>query len=192
MDNRSISHTRWKCQYHIVFIPKHKKKVLYGKLKADVRDIISTLCRYKDVEIIDGAVCEDHIHLSVAIPPKYSISKLMGYLKGKSTLMIYDRHPEFQSKWDKAFWARGDYVSTIGSITEDVIKIYKRASRRVEKRRSTKYRFISGPVTMLEIPALLGEHVIGPYVGQFKPPLEVVVMTRVACFPDFAYSSWQR
>lgn len=89
MDNKSLSHVRWKCQYHIVFIPKYRKKVLYGKLKTDVRDIISTLCRYKDVEIIDGAVCEDHIHLSVAIPPKYSISKFMGYLKGKSTLMIY-------------------------------------------------------------------------------------------------------
>lgn len=89
MDNKSLSHVRWKCQYHIVFSPKYRKKVLYGKLKADVRDIISTLCRYKDVEIIDGAVCEDHIHLSVAIPPKYSISKFMGYLKGKSTLMIY-------------------------------------------------------------------------------------------------------
>ena len=74
MDNKSLSHVRWKCQYHIVFIPKYRKKVLYGKLKVDVRDIISTLCRYKDVEIIDGAVCEDHIHLSVAIPPKYSIS----------------------------------------------------------------------------------------------------------------------
>ena len=75
-------------------IPKYRKKVLYGKLKADVKDIISTLCRYKDVEIIDGAVCEDHIHLSVVIPLKYSISKFMGYLQGKNMLMIYDRHPE--------------------------------------------------------------------------------------------------
>ena len=108
------------------FYSEIQKEVLYGKLKADVRDIISTLCRYKDVEIIDGAVCEDHIHLSVAIPPKYSISKFMGYLKGKSTLMIYDRHPELQSKWDKAFWARGYYVSTIGNITEDAIKKYIR------------------------------------------------------------------
>ena len=104
------------------FIPKYRKKVLYRKLKADVRDIISTLCRYKDVEIIDDAVCEDYIHLSVAIPPKYSISEFMGYLKGKSILMIYDRHPELQSKWDKAFWARGYYVSTVGNITEDAIK----------------------------------------------------------------------
>ena len=89
MDNQSLSHVRWKCQYHIVFIPKYRKKVLYGKLRNDVREIISTLCRYKDVQIIDGAVCGDHIHLSVAIPPKLSISSFMGYLKGKSTLMIY-------------------------------------------------------------------------------------------------------
>lgn len=93
MDNRSISHTRWKCQYHIVFIPKYRKKVLYGKLKSDVREIINTLYQYKNIEIIAGAVCEDHIHLSLAIPPKLSISDFMGYLKGKSTLMIYDRHP---------------------------------------------------------------------------------------------------
>lgn len=94
MDNRSISHTRWKCQYHIAFIPKYRKKVLYGKIRDDVREIISTLCKYKNVEIIAGAVCIDHVHLSVAIPPKLSISKLMRYQKGKITLMIYDRHPE--------------------------------------------------------------------------------------------------
>ena len=107
MDNKSLSHTRWKCQYHIVFIPKYRKKQLYGQLRADVREIIITLCEYKKVEIIAGAVCEDHIHLSVTIPPKISISNFMGYLKGKSTLMLYDRHPELQSKWNKAFWARG-------------------------------------------------------------------------------------
>ena len=105
MDNKSLSHTRWKCQYHIVFIPKYRKKVLYGRLRNDAREILSTLCKYKNVEIIAGAVCVDHVHLSVAIPPKLSISNFMGYLKGKSTLMIYDRHPELQSKWDKAFWA---------------------------------------------------------------------------------------
>ena len=125
MDNKSLSHVRWKCQYHIVFIPKYRKKVLYGKLKADVRDIISTLCKYKDVEIIDGAVCEDYIHLSVVIPPKYSISKFFGGdLKGKSMLMIYDRHPELQSKWDKAFWARGYYVETIGNVTDEAVQKY--------------------------------------------------------------------
>ena len=98
MDNRSLSHTRWKCQYHIVFIPKYRKKVLYGKMREDVREIIATLCKYKNVEIIAGAVCIDHVHLSIAIPPKLSVSDFMGYLKGKSTLMLYDRHPELQSK----------------------------------------------------------------------------------------------
>ena len=86
--------------------------------------MISTLCKYKNVEIISGAVCIDHVHLSVAIPPKQSVSNFMGYLKGKSTLMIYDRHPELQSKWDKAFWARGYYVETIGNITDEAVQKY--------------------------------------------------------------------
>ena len=124
MDNKSLSHTRWKCQYNIVFIPKYRKKVLYGKVREDVREIISILCKYKSVEIIAGAVCSDHVHLSVAIPPKFSVSDFMGYLKGKSTLMLYDRHPELQSKWDKAFWARGYYVETIGNITDAAVQKY--------------------------------------------------------------------
>ena len=89
MDNRSLSHTRWKCQYHIVFIPKYRKKILYGKILYDVREILETLCEYKQVDIIAGAVCIDHVHLSVAIPTKLSVSQFMGYLKGKSTLMIF-------------------------------------------------------------------------------------------------------
>ena len=124
MDSESLSHTKWKCQYHIVFIPKYRKKVLYGQLKEDVREIIKTLCKYKTIEIISGAVCSDHVHLCVSIPPKIRISEFMGYLKGKSTLMIYDRHPNLQSKWDKAFWARGYYVATIGNVTEAAIKRY--------------------------------------------------------------------
>ena len=115
---------RWKCQYHIVFIPKYRKKTPYGKMREDVREIIMTLCKYKGVEIIAGAVCVDHVHLSVAIPPKLSISNFMGYLKGKSTLMIYDRHPELQSKWNKAFWSRGYYVETIGNITDEAVQKY--------------------------------------------------------------------
>lgn len=126
MDNKSLSHTRWKCQYHIVFIPKYRKKVLYGRLKVDVKEIICTLWKYKRVDIIAGAVCADHVHLSVAIPPKISVSDFMGYLKGKSTLMIYDRHPELQSRWDKSFWARGYYVETIGNITDAAVERYIR------------------------------------------------------------------
>jgi len=93
-------------------------------VREDVREIISTLCRYKGVEIIAGAVCTDHVHLNVAVPPKISISNFMGYLKGKSTLMIYDRHPELQSKWDKAVWARGYYVETVGNITDEAVQKY--------------------------------------------------------------------
>ena len=142
MDKKSLSHTKWKCQYHIVFIPKYRKKQLYGQIKVDVRGIISTLCKYKDVEIIAGAVCEEHVHLSVAILPKISISSFMGYLKGKSTLMIYGRHPELQSKWNKAFWARGYYVETIGNITEDAVRKYingQAEESRKEDARSTAF-----------------------------------------------------
>ena len=106
------------------FIPKYRKKKLYGSVRADVRDIIKILCKYKDVEIIEGAVCIDHVHLCVAIPPKMSVSSFMGYLKGKSALMIFDKHPELQSKWNKAFWARGYYVATVGNLTEDAIRKY--------------------------------------------------------------------
>ena len=124
MDNKSISHTRWKCQYHIVFIPKYRKKTLYGKVREDVREIIKTLCNYKNVEIIAGAVCVDHVHLSVAIPPKLSISSFMGYLKGKSALMIFDRHANLKYKFgNRHFWSEGYYVSTVG-LNEATIKKY--------------------------------------------------------------------
>ena len=122
MDDKSLSHTRWKCQYHIVFIPKYRKKVLYGKVRDDVREIISTLCKYKNVEIIAGAVCIDHVHLSVAVPPKISISSFMGYLKGKSALMIFDKHANLKYKFgNRHFWAEGYYVSTVG-LNEATIK----------------------------------------------------------------------
>ena len=133
--------TKWKCQYHIVFIPKYRKKVLYGKLKVDVKEILSTLCRYRGVEIISGAVCSDHVHLSVSIPPKMSISSFMGYLKGKSTLMIYDKYPKLQSKWDKAFWARGYYVATIGNVTEEAIKKYIEEQSEESKQEDMRSRF---------------------------------------------------
>jgi len=137
MDTRSLSHTRWKCQYHIVFIPKYRQRRLYGQLRKDIREIIKKLCEYKKVEIINGAVCPNHIHINVIIPPKLSISEFMGYLKGKSALMIYDKQPQQRSKWDKSFWARGYYVATVGTVTEDVIKKYileqEEASRKEDK-----------------------------------------------------------
>ena len=112
--------------------------VLYGQLKNDIRDIISTLCKYKNVEIIAGAVCVDHVHLSVAIPPKICVSDFMGYLKGKSTLMIYDRHPELQSKWNKAFWARGYYVETVGNITDEAVQKYIKEQAEESRKEDTR------------------------------------------------------
>ena len=126
MDSHSLSHTKWESQYHIVFIPKYRRKVLYGKVRADVREIIRILCKYKKVEIIEGAVCKDHVHLCLSIPPKMSVSDFMGYLKGKSALMIFDRHPELGEKWNREFWARGYYVTTIGNVNEETVKKYIR------------------------------------------------------------------
>ena len=124
MDSKSLSHTKWKCQYHIVFIPKYRQKKLFGRVRADLKDILKQLCLYKKVEIVEGAICSDHVHLCVCIPPKLSVSDFMGYLKGKSALMLYDKHPELESKWNKSLWARGYYVATVGNITEDAIKQY--------------------------------------------------------------------
>lgn len=125
MDNRSITHTRWNCTYHIVFIPKYRRKIMYGETKRDLVEIINKLCEMKQVELLDGSVCVDHIHMYVAIPPKISVSEFMSYLKGKSTLMLFDRHPEYRQKWgDRHFWARGYYVSTVGNVNEDTIRKY--------------------------------------------------------------------
>ena len=124
MDTHSLAHTKWECQYHIVFIPKYRQKRLHGEIRQDIREIIKVLCGYKKVEIINGAVCKDHIHLHLSIPPKLSVSEFMGYLKGKSALMIYDKHPGQRSKWNKSFWARGYYVATIGAISEETIRKY--------------------------------------------------------------------
>ena len=126
MDSSSLAHCKWECQYHIVFIPKYRKKKLYGLVRDDVREIIRTLCKYKKVEIVAGAVCADHVHLCVSIPPKLSVSDFVGYLKGKSALMIFDKHPEMGNKWDRSFWARGYYVATVGNVNEETVKEYIR------------------------------------------------------------------
>ena len=141
MDSSSLAHCKWECQYHIVFIPKFRRKKLYGMVKDDVRDLIKTLCSYKKVEIIAGAVCADHVHLCVSIPPKLSISDFVGYLKGKSALMIYDKHPEMESKWDRSFWARGYYVTTIGNVNEETVKEYiQRQTEESKKEEKKTYR----------------------------------------------------
>ena len=139
MDKNTLSHTTWECKYHIVFAPKYRRQIIYGNIKADVANILSTLCKRKGVEIIEAECCKDHIHMLVRIPPNISVSEFMGYLKGKSALMIFDKHPEVGSKWDRSFWVRGYYVSTVGNITEDAIKRYiqeqQEESKQEEQRR---------------------------------------------------------
>ena len=123
LDTNSLAHTQWECKYHIVFAPKYRRQIVYGKIKQDIGQMIRKLCEYKGVEIIEAEACKDHIHMLVAIPPKYSISQFMGYLKGKSSLMIFEKYANLKYKYgNRHFWCRGYYVSTVGknkkAITE--------------------------------------------------------------------------
>ena len=109
------AHSTWRCQYHIVFAPKFRRKVIYGKLKADIGQILRKLCEEKKVEIIEAEACPDHIHMLVSIPPHLSVAQFVGFLKGKSTLMIFDRHANLKYKYgSRQFWCRGYYVDTVG------------------------------------------------------------------------------
>ena len=115
MDKNSLSHTKWDCKYHVVFAPKYRRQVIYGKIKTDIGKILRKLCEQKGVEILEATACKDHVHLVLAIPPKYSISSIMGYIKGKSSLMIFDRHANLKYKYgNRHFWCRGYYVDTVG------------------------------------------------------------------------------
>ena len=123
MDNSSLAHTKWNCKYHIVFAPKYRRQIIYGKIKTDIGIILRKLCERKGVEIIDANACSDHIHMLLEIPPKYSVSEIMGYLKGKSSLMIFDRHANLKYKYgNRHFWAEGYYVSTVGLNDQTVAK----------------------------------------------------------------------
>ena len=114
-DINSLDHTSWRCQYHIVFAPKYRRQVIYREIKVDIGKILRKLCDQKGVEIIEAELCPDHVHMLVSIPPKYSVSQIMGYLKGKSSLMIFDRHANLKYKYgNRHFWARGYYVDTVG------------------------------------------------------------------------------
>ena len=112
---KSSAHSKYRCQYHIVFAPKFRRQVIYGQLKRDIGEIIRKLCEQKGVEIIEAEACKDHIHLLVSIPPHLSVAQFMGYLKGKSSLMIFDRHANLKYKYgERKFWCRGYYVDTVG------------------------------------------------------------------------------
>ncbi len=120
-DSQSLSHTKWNCKYHLVFAPKYRRQEIYGKLREDIGQILRQLCEMKKVEIIEAEACPDHIHLLVSIPPSLSVSQFVGYLKGKSSLMIFDRHANLKYKYgNRHFWCRGYYVDTVGRNKERI------------------------------------------------------------------------
>ena len=115
LDTNSLAHTKWNCKYHIVFAPKYRRQVIYGKIKADIGKMLRKLCEYKQIEILEAEAFKDHIHMLISVPPKYSISQIMGYLKGKSSLMIFEKYANLKYKYgNRHFWCRGFYVDTVG------------------------------------------------------------------------------
>ena len=115
LDTDSLAHTKWNCKYHIVFAPKYRRQLIYGKIKADIGKMLRKLCEYKQIEILEAEACKDHIHMLISVPPKYSISQIMGYLKGKSSLMIFEKYANLKYKYgNRHFWCRGFYVDTVG------------------------------------------------------------------------------
>ena len=124
IDAKSLAHTKWNCKYHVVFAPKYRRKVFFQEKRKDIREIIQTLCQWKGVEIIEGEICPDHIHLLLSILPKMSVSSFMGYLKGKSSLMIFQKYGNMKFAYrNREFWCRGYYVDTVGKNTA-AIKSY--------------------------------------------------------------------
>ena len=135
-DNSSLSHTTWNCKYHVVFAPKYRRQIIYGQIKADIGKIIRDLCERKGIEIVEAECCSDHIHMLIKVPPKYSISEIMGYLKGKSSLIIFDRHANLKYKYgNRHFWCRGYYVDTVGKNTQ---KIKEYISKQLEEDRMSQ------------------------------------------------------
>ena len=121
MTNNSLAHTTWECKYHVVFAPKYRRQVIYGKLKTDIGKMLRELCDRKGIEIIEAEMCKDHVHMLIRIPPKHSVSEIMGYLKGKSSLMIFDRHANLKYKYgNRNFWCRGYYVDTVGKNAKKI------------------------------------------------------------------------
>ncbi|MEF2825385.1 MAG: IS200/IS605 family transposase [Peptococcaceae bacterium] len=122
----SLTHTKRMCKYHIVFTPKYRRKIIYNQYRESLREIIKLLCKYKGVEILEGHLMPDHVHLVLSIPPKLSVSAFMGYLKGKSALMMFERHANLKYKFgNRKFWAEGYYVSTVG-LNEATVRKYVR------------------------------------------------------------------
>ncbi len=121
MDKNTLSHTTWDCKYHVVFAPKYRRRVFYGSKRLEIGQILRQLCQWKGIGILEAEVCPDHIHMLLLIPPKFSVSSVMGYLKGKSSLMIYDQWGNIKYKYrNREFWCRGYYVDTTGKNTQKI------------------------------------------------------------------------
>ncbi|BDF78037.1 IS200/IS605 family transposase [Pyramidobacter piscolens] len=126
LDISSLAHTKWECKYHVVFAPKYRRQIIYGKIKQDIGLMLRKLCAYKEIEILEAEARKDHVHMLLNIPPKYSISQVMGYLKGKSSLMIYEKYANLKYKYgNRHFWCHGYYVSTVGR-NKNAIETYIR------------------------------------------------------------------
>lgn len=133
IDIDSLSHTKFNCKYHIVFAPKYRRQVIYGKIKKDIGIMLRKLCQYKGIEIIEAEACPDHIHMLISIPPKFSVAQVMGYLKGKSSLMIFEKYANLKYKYgQRSFWCRGYYVDTVGK-NKKVIQEYIRNQLREDQ-----------------------------------------------------------
>ena len=144
-DINSLSHSKWRCKYHIVFAPKYRRQEIYGKIKVDIGKILRMLCERKGVKIIEAEACKDHIHMLLEIPPHLSISEFMGYLKSKSSLMIFDRHANLKYKYgNRHFWCRGYYVDRKKSSHNK--RIYKKSIRRRYSNRPDKFKRIHRPI----------------------------------------------
>jgi len=136
----SLAHTKWVCKYHIVFTPKYRRKIIYNQLRLDIRTILKDLCKWKGVEIIEGNCMPDHVHLLLSIPPKMSVSYIMGYLKGQSSLMIFERHANLKYKFgNRKFWATGYYVSTVG-LNAQTIQKYIREQDKMDQMEDSLFR----------------------------------------------------
>ena len=126
MDKNSLSHTSWNCKYHIVFAPKFRRKAIYGNIKVEIGQILRDLCNRKEVNIVEAELCPDHVHMLVEIPPKIKVSDFMGYLKGKSSLIIFERHAEMKYKYgNRHFWCRGYFVDTVGKNAKKIEEYIK-------------------------------------------------------------------
>jgi len=130
MDTHTLSHTTWNCKYHVVFAPKYRRKVFYGGRRLEIGQILRQLCQWKQVNLLEAEVCVDHVHMLLEIPPKYSVSGIMGYLKGKSSLMIYEKWGNMRFKYrSREFWCRGYYVDTVGKNAAKIAEYIRRQLR---------------------------------------------------------------